>query len=122
MIDDEPDVLAMLGLLMREWGCESLAAGSLAQARAQLRESGFVPDLLLVDFRLADGETGLAAIEALHTDLGPVSAIVVTGSSAPDELRMLEAAGFPILHKPVKPDELLAAIGRALPRHPALSG
>jgi hypothetical protein len=63
---------------------------------------------MLVDYRLANGENGIAVIEALSTDLGFVPAVLVTGDTASEQLLEFEEAGYPVLHKPVKPEELQA--------------
>jgi len=108
VIDDEPEVVGVLSLLLGEWGCRPIPAGSLAEARAHLAAAGGRPDLLLVDYRLANGENGIAVIEALNTELGFVPAVLVTGDTASEQLLEFEEAGYPVLHKPVKPEELQA--------------
>jgi len=108
VIDDEPEVVGVLSLLLGEWGCHPIPAGSLAEARTRLAAAGHRPDLMLVDYRLANGENGIAVIEALSTDLGFVPAVLVTGDTASEQLLEFEEAGYPVLHKPVKPEELQA--------------
>jgi len=108
VIDDEPEVVGVLSLLLGEWGCHPIPAGSLAEARRRLGAAGHRPDLMLVDYRLANGENGIAVIEALNTDLGFVPAVLVTGDTASEQLVEFEEAGYPVLHKPVKPEELQA--------------
>jgi CheY-like chemotaxis protein len=61
---------------------------------------------MLVDYRLGNGENGIAVIEALNTDLGFVPAVLVTGDTASEQLHEFEEAGYPVLHKPVRPEEL----------------
>jgi signal transduction histidine kinase len=106
VIDDEPEVVGVLTLLLGEWGCEPIPAGSLAEARTRLAAASNRPDLMLVDYRLANGENGIEVIEALNTDLGFVPAVLVTGDTASEQLHEFEDAGYPVLHKPVKPEEL----------------
>jgi signal transduction histidine kinase/CheY-like chemotaxis protein len=106
VIDDEPEVVGVLSLLLDEWGARPIPAGSLAEARSRLAAAGGRPDLMLVDYRLGNGENGIAVIEALNTDLGFVPAVLVTGDTASEQLHEFEEAGYPVLHKPVKPEEL----------------
>ncbi len=108
VIDDEPEVVAVVGLLLEEWGCRPIPAGSLAEARTRLAARGARPDLMLVDYRLANGENGISVIEALNAELGFVPAVLVTGDTASEQLREFEDAGYPVLHKPVKAEELQA--------------
>jgi CheY-like chemotaxis protein len=114
VIDDEPEVTAVVSLLLEEWRCRPIPAGSLAEARARLQAEDGPPDLMLVDYRLANGENGIAAIETLHRELGFVPAILVTGDTASEQLLEFEDAGYPVLHKPVKTEELQALMHRLL--------
>ena len=54
IVDDEPDILFMIKVILRSEGYEVVAASGVAEARAQLSEDN--PDLVLLDLRLADGE------------------------------------------------------------------
>src|SRR5204863_7094198 len=101
------------------WGCEVRTAASGAAALADVSEFGMRPDLIISDSRLADGKTGLEAIERLRQLAGaPIPAFVITGDTAPERLRDASAGGFPLLHKPVsamawrtRPDGLLSTAG-----------
>jgi AmiR/NasT family two-component response regulator len=44
----------------------------------------------------------------------PVPAIIVTGDTSPDRIREAQASGYPLLHKPLDADQLLAAIQMAI--------
>jgi CheY-like chemotaxis protein len=71
--------------------------------------------LILADYRLADGITGIEAVGLLRDFLGhDVPALIVTGDTAPDRLCRLHDSGFPVLHKPIQADALLAAMHRAM--------
>jgi CheY-like chemotaxis protein len=118
VIDDEPEVVGALGLLLGEWGARPIPAGSLAEARGRLAAAGGRPDLMLVDYRLANGENGIAVIETLNAELGFVPAVLVTGDTASEQLQEFEDAGYPVLHKPVKPDELQGLMHSLLQREP----
>jgi len=47
--------------------------------------------------------------------------IVITGDTSPESMRDLQASGFPVLHKPIRPAPLRALVGR-LPRHASTGG
>jgi CheY-like chemotaxis protein/anti-sigma regulatory factor (Ser/Thr protein kinase) len=118
VIDDEPEVVGALGLLLGEWGARPIPAGSLAEARGRLAAAGGRPDLMLVDYRLANGENGIAVIETLNAELGFVPAVLVTGDTASEQLQEFEDAGYPVLHKPVKPEALQGLMHSLLQRDP----
>lgn len=114
VIDDEVEVLESLAALLPHLGCEVRCATGSAQARAVL-DSGFVPDLLMVDHRLRN-ESGARVIGQLRQRLGPVAAIMVTGDTAPENLRHALASGVRVLHKPLDGARLAHALADALAR------
>ncbi|MBL4614125.1 MAG: response regulator [Magnetovibrio sp.] len=73
------------------------------------------PDLIIADYRLDAEMTGGDAIEMIRTILAAkVPAIIITGDTAPERLREAKQSGFPILHKPVMPEELIAMVHQIL--------
>lgn len=107
VIDDEEDACLALEGLLETWGCVVMCAQSGAEAVQQLDEIGDVPDLIISDYRLRDGETGGSVIDQVrqHLDID-LPAIVLTGDIAPERLKDIQALGFPLLHKPCEPDLL----------------
>jgi signal transduction histidine kinase/CheY-like chemotaxis protein len=99
VVDDDELVLRGTGRLLASWGCQVEVANSVASARAQLERAYF--DLLICDYRLADG-SGLDVIEAAENANGNyVASILVSGDTAPAVLRKVDEAGRHLLHKPV---------------------
>ena len=106
--DDQAARLAMANLL-REWGCDCQAFESIEEAFDAL--SGFIPDLVITDFRLREKRTGQDVLDGVTKRLGRrVPAIIVTGDTAPQRLRETLASGATLLHKPVAPSALYAAM------------
>ncbi|MEY4756674.1 MAG: hypothetical protein RJA34_1572, partial [Pseudomonadota bacterium] len=58
-------------------------------------------------FRLRDGDSGIDAIRAVQSIKPEVTAALITGDTAPDRIRDAQAAGVPLLYKPVSIDALL---------------
>lgn len=109
LIDDEPTVRAGMQQLLRSWGCVCEATESIEAALAMAR--AFAPDVLVSDYRLRAQRTGAQAIEALRQLLGPdLPCLLITGDTAPQRLREALASGVPLLHKPVLPTQLHAAL------------
>ncbi len=108
-IDDELDVLEATVAMLREWGCEAKSVSKPEDAMAALA-LGFRPDVMLVDFHLHDTD-GLKVIEAINAKLpAPIPAIMITGATEPEILRKIEAAGIPVLEKPIAPWRLARMI------------
>ncbi len=111
VIDDDEMVGASSAALVRRWGHRALVCPSAERALAALAESGDSPDLMIVDFRLAEGASGLQAAERVRQQLGwALPVILVTGDTAPARIREAFTAGHVLLHKPVDPNRLHACM------------
>jgi CheY-like chemotaxis protein len=119
VIDDEPDVRESLELLLESWGHRVLSAASAEEAIRRLPSWGYVPELVIADYRLQNGDTGGQAIARVEVHLRPVTklpAIILTGDTAPERLQQAQALGHGLLHKPVQADALRRAIDEVLSR------
>ena len=84
-------------------------------AEALLALDDAAPDLILADYNLDDGDTGLAAIRSLRKRADrPLPAIVVTARRDAEIARACAEIGVPLIEKPIRADELQAAIQRVL--------
>jgi signal transduction histidine kinase len=113
VIDDDALVLDGMCGVLRSWGCKVVGAESEAAALALLAELGEPPDLIISDYRLANGESGIEAIEGLRGELGAaIPAFLISGDTAPERLREAAASGYHLLHKPVPLMRLRAIVNR----------
>ena len=97
--------------LLAGWGYEVVTASSGIEAIELLASRPTRPDLIISDYRLRDGETGIAAIENLRSEYNvTIPALLVTGDTAPDRLAEAEASNLLLLHKPVPNSRLRAAM------------
>jgi signal transduction histidine kinase len=111
VIDDDRLALESLAGLLGSWGHNVVPAASDCAALAELPSFGKTPDLIIADYRLAGGKTGIEAIEALRRALGEaVPAFLISGDTAPDRLRQARALGFHLVHKPVSPMALRSTL------------
>ncbi|MEY2844161.1 MAG: hypothetical protein RI920_2198 [Pseudomonadota bacterium] len=114
VIDDESSALEAIQLVLRQWGCHVLCAQSGQQALALLRPLDQLPDVVLSDYRLRNGETGIAVVQALQSEFGLLPAALITGDTAPDRLHEATASGHALLHKPVNPGQLKVLLRRLM--------
>ncbi|NOV22299.1 response regulator [Cupriavidus necator] len=113
VIDDDEAIRGAMSELLSAWRCECRTAESEEQALAAL--AAFTPGLVLADYRLRGHRTGQQALDAIRQQMGRhVPAIIITGDTAADRLRTAHATGTALLHKPVVPQELQAAIDTLL--------
>ncbi len=113
VIDDDPAIREAMAGLLTVWNCWSRTAETEDEALGLIGD--FTPDLILADLRLRGHRTGLEAIAAIRERVGrDLPAILITGDTAADQLRNVHAGGTALLHKPVVPGELHAAISALL--------
>lgn len=108
VIDDLPLGRESMRALLERWRCEVRLASSEEEA-LELVDGGFMPQVLIADFRLREERTGAQAVVAVRQRLGSeVPAVLVTGDTAPARLVDARSSGLALLHKPVPPARLLA--------------
>lgn len=108
VVDDELMSRDSMGLLLRELGCEVHLAADTEAAVSIARSHTL--DVVLSDYRLRDGDSGLQTLHALHGIQPAIRAALVTGDTAPDRLRDAQAVGVPLLHKPVTLPQLMTVL------------
>ena len=109
VIADAPIVQEVTGGLLGKWGYSVLTAGSDEAALIRLAERQERPDLIISDYHLASGKTGIRAIEQINAAFGSsIPAILISGDTAPEPLRDAKDRGYILLHKPVDPMRLRA--------------
>ena len=114
VLDNEPLALAGLSALLQRWGHEVLAAASAQQAEA-LGADGPPPDLLLVDYHLDHGESGIDAAARFRALWGQeLPCAVITADPTRTARDAAAALGYAFLQKPVKPAALRALVQRLL--------
>lgn len=108
VIDDDARVrAAMVGLLER-WGCDVQQASSGSEALRSAEERR--PQLIVADYRLAQGETGIRAIERLRQKHGWLPALIVTGDASRKSRQDAAERDLPILDKSTDPNLLKSKI------------
>jgi len=111
VIADAPIVQEGTGGLLGRWGYTVLTTGSDEAALIRLAERQQRPDLIISDYHLASGKTGIRAIEQINAAFGSsIPAILISGDTAPEPLREAKDRGYILLHKPVDPMRLRAVM------------
>jgi two-component system, OmpR family, response regulator len=113
VIDDDPLVRGAIEGLLRGWGYRVVAADSDAAALARLALNRQAADLIVCDYHLSDGKTGIEAIERIRGSR-EIPAFIITADTARKPLCEARGRGYQVLHKPVAPEELRAALTRSL--------
>jgi signal transduction histidine kinase/CheY-like chemotaxis protein len=115
VIDDDPLVLEGMSGIFRKWGCRVITADSDSKALKAAAEQDDRPDLIISDYYLANGRTGIDTIEWLRGELSAeIPAFLISGDTDPATLLEAKAKGFHLLHKPVDPMALRAMFHQAV--------
>jgi CheY-like chemotaxis protein len=111
LVDNNPVVLQATGTLLARWGCKVQSADSAAQAEALLDRSRQDPDLVICDLCLGDGDRGTELVARLRNRYRPgLPALVVSADTSLHTAREVRRHGVTLLHKPLPPRRLRAAI------------
>jgi len=115
IVDDDRKVLEAMEQTLSGWGFEVAAADSGAMVLARLASAARRPDLILCDYRLRNGESGIEVIRAIRDEFNSeIPAALITGDTGPERLKEARASGLPLLHKPVKASRMRALAGQLL--------
>jgi CheY-like chemotaxis protein len=113
VIDDDSLVLDAIGGLLRSWGFRVVTAASDSAALAQFVELRQSPQMIICDYHLSDGMTGIEVIERLRNAFH-IPALLISGDAGPTLLREAHGRGYHVLHKPVEPKTLRAMLEQVL--------
>jgi CheY-like chemotaxis protein len=111
IIDDEPEVLALLVDLMTYWGFDTHAVGSALEGLRRLKSERY--DLVLTDLSMPE-MSGWSVVAAVRKMSPAPKIIMVTGSATAAEVRQAQAQGLVLLHKPVRFRALKDVVDRVL--------
>jgi PAS domain S-box-containing protein len=110
VVDNDDDVLRAMRALLAGWGCDVLAAGDADAALALAAAAP--PDMLLLDYHLDGGETGLALRERLSAAMPERPCVVITADHSEQVRAEVLGAGCQLLYKPLKPLALKSVMAR----------
>lgn len=115
LIEDDVNVANAWGLLLEAEGYQVATAASAKEAKAVVRHLDRAPDLIISDFHLLDGSTGVEAVAAIRKEYQrDIPAFIVSGdtSKVVQEARLINNSA--IMNKPINTDHLLAVAGLAI--------
>ena len=113
VIADDPLILEATGGLLRSWGCCVVTAKSCEEALVRLAktQAGRRPDVIVSDYQLSRGLTGVDAIERLRSAFpNPIPAFLVSGDATCSARCEVGSQGYHLLYKPVNAERLHAAL------------
>ncbi len=111
-VDNEEEILVGMRTLLERWGCEVKTALDIKQSLKAL-ENQWIPDVILSDYRLDKGRTGLEVLQQCRLRLGDsFEGVIISADRSADILDGIKSNGFSFMAKPVKPLKLRALLNR----------
>ena len=120
VIDDDPEYVDATKTVLEAKGYEVVTAFDGTSGYKKAKECG--PDIILLDVMMAYGDEGFDVSRKMHKDetLKNIPVIIITGLREEMDLKYHfdpDEVWLPVkkvLEKPVKPEDLLSAIGECL--------
>ena len=108
---DDPLILEATGGLLRSWGCCVVTAKSCEEALIRLAktQAGRRPDVIVSDYQLSRGLTGVDAVERLCSAFGKIPALLISADPTcpPCEVG---PRSYQLLYKPVNAERFHASL------------
>ncbi|HVU60670.1 MAG TPA: MtrAB system response regulator MtrA [Mycobacteriales bacterium] len=119
VVDDDPALSEMLGIVLRNEGFEPSFVGDGDGALAAFRSTK--PDLVLLDLMLP-GTDGIDVCRAIRAESGTPIVMLTARADTADVVIGLESGADDYVVKPFKPKELVARIRARLRRNDEVAG
>jgi CheY-like chemotaxis protein len=114
LVEDDARVRKATSMLLKVEGYQVTAAATVGEAVEQAQNDADIK-LLVTDYHLAGGETGMQVVSSVREKLGSeLPAIVVTGDTSSAVRDITMDARLRTASKPINPDELLELVRELL--------
>jgi CheY-like chemotaxis protein len=111
LIDDERAIREATRELLRPHHVDVIVAATIAEAVTLAKNSTEQIDMILSDWRLRGQENGVDAVRAVRAVSGEATpAVLITGETSPDLIKLAHESGLVVLHKPLQPRQLVRLV------------
>ncbi|MBX3597239.1 MAG: response regulator [Rhizobiaceae bacterium] len=115
LIENDPDVATAMEALLQSWKCVVRTASTTEDAVGELKDTTWIPDIVIADQHLDRGDLGSAAINGIRAWLGrEVPALITTADPDPALVDAVTQLGAELLVKPIRPAQLRAMLAHML--------
>jgi CheY-like chemotaxis protein/anti-sigma regulatory factor (Ser/Thr protein kinase) len=112
IVDDEPAVLDATSMLLKIEGFEVLIAASESEALECV--SVRTPDLIITDYHLREGRTGVEVIRAVREHVSVCVPVILVSGDTSDAIVVSDLESTSFLTKPVNTDKLMEEIHKRI--------
>jgi PAS domain S-box-containing protein len=115
VIDNDSTICQAMTTLLASWGYQVHSGADATAFTGQEK-----PDLLIVDYHLADGLTGTVLVQQLTAQPGwsQLPVLMITANSHQQLAVELKQQGYQVLYKPVRPLQLKTLLRHLMERKP----
>lgn len=106
VIDDDDEVRNALEYALTRIGHHVMSARSVTEALDIVTETEVDPDIVFLDFQLADGVTAIDCLDDLRAQLPTIPVCILTANRSPEVAAACTAAGLTFRLKPIDAQEL----------------
>lgn len=115
LVENDAMTLAAMTLMLESWRCDVRLASTATQAMLAINDTDWVPDIIIADQHLDDGDLGTALVHEVREHLlRPVPALLVTADTNLAVTAAAKASGIELMSKPVKPAQVRALLAHLL--------
>lgn len=121
VVEDHSEIRLALQAVLESWGCLVTQARDVKSACEVMEQTLRIPDVMLLDYRLPDGN-GTDLARRLFDILGAQPpTFILTGDVTAPELTIMKNSGLHIMHKPFQTNRLRADISGVRSRSASLT-
>jgi signal transduction histidine kinase/CheY-like chemotaxis protein len=117
VIDDDSESRFATEAIFKSWHCHVIAGSCGAAVREELAQHLRQPDLIVADYWLSDGETGLTVIQDLRRDAEmSIPAIILTADHDVAHAVAAQDRDIVLLQKPANAQRILRIVMELIPK------
>ncbi|WP_282343272.1 MULTISPECIES: hybrid sensor histidine kinase/response regulator NahK/ErcS' [Pseudomonas] len=115
VLDNDAAICAGMRTLLEGWGCRVVTALSEEDLARQVDNYHADADLLIADYHLDNGHNGVDAVASINARRGvPLPALMITANYSNELRQQMRDLGHTLMHKPVRPMKLKAAMSHLI--------
>jgi signal transduction histidine kinase len=111
LVENDPAVARGITLMVEGWGADLIHAPDAEAGLDLLADIGILPDAFLLDYQLGPGMDGLALIDRLRAQHGPVPVRLISADRSEALRDACRASDVAVIQKPLAPDHVAAFLG-----------
>ncbi|MEP1535803.1 MAG: PAS-domain containing protein [Paracoccaceae bacterium] len=106
LVEDNPELALALTAMVESFGATVIHAHTAEEALALLAEIQLIPDAMLIDYQLGDGQNGIELHQTICKDFGSVPSAIISAQRSKTLRETCQDLGVQLVAKPIEKDSL----------------